>query len=1302
MVSFDASEIVNWSDMPDAHHQLPALVRQLAQATAKVSDIDMPSGSSVRLGGWDGLVIATDGRPWVPEGHSGWEISCNKDPRAKATSDYDKRTEDPLGVEVTNTTFVFVTSRRWPGKREWARTRREAGPWADVRAFDADDLVAWLEQAPEVARWFTRVIGNGSTAIEDILEVMKLQAERHTEITQGFQQLHAGFVDLRADIGTAFSPTPAALGEPAEPERYSDSAWRALAEKVDVARDLIGKNMVRSAQVVLEQIRNEAEPIPAELEFRIATNLAVCALADDDFERARAFLEEAHRLQPKTSKAIANAALAAQLGKEPERAILLATQARALETETSQATAILMQALWETGHPEQLDEMLTSEEWITRDRDCVSVLASIRQQQSRFDDATELYQFLTEGNPEDAYAHLALSQCLLRHSQTDYGRGHHAEDIFTRLRKAACVATRAIELFRTTELKTQLQTALTARACAHALLNQHAEATADLDEVLTASPNHPVAAYNKGLLLQLQGRRAEARNLLESIQDPARYPDVALPLAESYLGDGDGRAAIRLMKGTFQLEHPEWQDVHRAGVLCRAEAVENMACSVSRLLEIALGQEPENPRLLALNGTCLGIHGSPAESEEALLKALERADDPDRTHILAWLGFHYQDLSRFSEAADCFAKVASGSASHPLAVTLMICLANSKRLREALRWTRDIQETQHPAPRMALEIEAWVLGHIGDVNAAVVCYQKLCRHPDATPADKLVLAMAQARCGDRAAALETTQGIDITEFPDDPQSLLKLAQIKWILGAEDYLEDAYRARRQGASYPDIHIGYVHLLLSREKDMTEPTVIGPGCAVLLRGEGTETWWRILDYGEEPRDDHEVGPDDDLAGLLQGKHVGESIVLPRLIEDRRYEVAVIQSKFVRAFQETVAAFPTRFPENTSLSTFMVEDDDLTDLFEITDRRTRTVRIAWDMYLNGRLPLATFASFVGRSTLEVWRAYAGQPSGQIRFGTGTTEEASQSGAILQATDNVVLDMVALLTVQELGIGEHLRRRFQRVTIPQHVVDELHVTLFDTEETVPAGYLGSDGEGHGIMTEVSEGAWKEWIEYIRSVLELAESFERTASYHLLDADDSPQLFETLTQAGAGAVFAGSEQPVAELLLISDDLALSSVARSFGIDAVNTQAVLEELQRSDVITDDEYSSMVGRLAQLNYWFVRVGADDILRSLEASGYATTEASRAMFKTLQGPYCDAGSAVSVVADVVIGLADKATYEQLELILSMAMAALRHDRVARPILLQFRDRIASGLALSPGARAQILQTLDVYIHTSSIMV
>ena len=66
MDPFDALVIINWSDMPDARHRLPALVRQLVMATAKVSEIKIPSGSSVQTGGWDGLVVAESGNPGFP------------------------------------------------------------------------------------------------------------------------------------------------------------------------------------------------------------------------------------------------------------------------------------------------------------------------------------------------------------------------------------------------------------------------------------------------------------------------------------------------------------------------------------------------------------------------------------------------------------------------------------------------------------------------------------------------------------------------------------------------------------------------------------------------------------------------------------------------------------------------------------------------------------------------------------------------------------------------------------------------------------------------------------------------------------------------------------------------------------------------------------------------------------------------------------------------------------------------------------------------------------------------------------
>ena len=160
MITFDSSEIANWADKPDADHLLPDLIRRLILATVSMpSLLDMPRGSSVWLPGWDGLLVTEEGNAWVPGGASAWEFSREKAPGSKATADYKKRTANQKGVDAPTTTFVFVTPRAWEGKDKWVKDRVKEGHWSDVQALNADDLVAWLGQAPAVAYWFARLIG---------------------------------------------------------------------------------------------------------------------------------------------------------------------------------------------------------------------------------------------------------------------------------------------------------------------------------------------------------------------------------------------------------------------------------------------------------------------------------------------------------------------------------------------------------------------------------------------------------------------------------------------------------------------------------------------------------------------------------------------------------------------------------------------------------------------------------------------------------------------------------------------------------------------------------------------------------------------------------------------------------------------------------------------------------------------------------------------------------------------------------------------------------------------------------------
>ena len=217
----------------------------------------------------------------------------------------------------------------------------------------------------------------------------------------------------------------------------------------------------------------------------------------------------------------------------------------------------------------------------------------------------------------------------------------------------------------------------------------------------------------------------------------------------------------------------------------------------------------------------------------------------------------------------------------------------------------------------------------------------------------------------------------------------------------------------------------------------------------------------------------------------------------------------------------------------------------------------------------------------------------------------------------------------------------------------------------------------------------------FVHSVLEFAESFDRVPAYRLLETDDPKHLTETLTHAGVGAVFASNEQPTGHLL-VSDDLGLSNVARSFGTGAVNTQALLHDLFRMEIITGEEYSSYVENLVLMNYWFVRVTSEDIVRRLGVDGYMTSEGTRAMLKTLQGPDCSEDSAVNVGVGVVIALSGNVPYEQLELVLAAVVASLRQSRNGGTVLRKFRRELAERLNLTPHWRMQILQSVDLYIR------
>jgi hypothetical protein len=128
----------------------------------------MRTGEGAGLADYDGVVEATRGTPFVPEGPSVWEMGVGGAPAKKANSDYRTRTKDSLGIDKAITTFVFVTPRRWPKKRDWASRKRAEGKWRDVWVLDADDIEQALDEAPAVHFWLSEMLGMPAAEVQTL------------------------------------------------------------------------------------------------------------------------------------------------------------------------------------------------------------------------------------------------------------------------------------------------------------------------------------------------------------------------------------------------------------------------------------------------------------------------------------------------------------------------------------------------------------------------------------------------------------------------------------------------------------------------------------------------------------------------------------------------------------------------------------------------------------------------------------------------------------------------------------------------------------------------------------------------------------------------------------------------------------------------------------------------------------------------------------------------------------------------------------------------------------------------------
>src|SRR5437879_3863732 len=102
-------------------------------------------------------------------------------------------------------------------------------------------------------------------------------------------------------------------------------------------------------------------------------------------------------------------------------------------------------------------------------------------------------------------------------------------------------------------------------------------------------------------------------------------------------------------------------------------------------------------------------------------------------------------------------------------------------------------------------------------------------------------------------------------------------------------------------------------------------------------------------------------------LLGRKKGESVPLRkdpfgRVIESKIIE---IQSKYVRAFQDTVEKFPALFPTDSSLQPVQAPYEEMRDgMFRQLDEQQERLREVGELYQSRKVTFEAVAGFLGTS--------------------------------------------------------------------------------------------------------------------------------------------------------------------------------------------------------------------------------------------------------------------------------------------------------------------------------------------------
>ncbi len=622
-------------------------------------------------------------------------------------------------------------------------------------------------------------------------------------------------------------------------------------------------------------------------------------------------------------------------------------------------------------------------------------------------------------------------------------------------------------------------------------------------------------------------------------------------------------------------------------------------------------------------------------------------------------------------------------------------------LLEELRPTGDL-------PDWGVDLESRLALYRDDVPGALASLEQLARqYPDDAEvrirfAHTLIRAGYNARAAEILRLLENRADLDAEDTTNLAQLLIEVNR------PGPALTQAYRAIRQYPDDPNVQAACIANVFFRAEgaraapeELFVRSEVVPDTWIRLRAaDGEELYYLILSDGPLDVRRNELLAGDSRAQALLGLKENDTVRL-RLgaANEKEFRVVELKSALLHVFHDAMLGYQARFPGRLDMQMVRVGEGDSFDpwpFYRMVLHSQEGSRGALDLYRDKRLPIGVLAEGQHRSVRRTYLQLLYDPDMPVYVEEPSAKGTEESFAEARKK-TVVLTATGLATLQVLNLLDLIPKLYDRLFVPQSLVDELNEELAQWEEAhAHGGYTTARVSDDHLfnfdeITPDHIGAVQRRTAELRDwVLGVTRVMPRPLTSYNAERE------KVRTALGASSydayVLAGGE-----IGLHADDWGLRNLARADkGIGGFSTFALLRVAAERALLSGDEMRRHIGQLVGFRHTFVPVDVALLYQEIVENGFEIDNTVLRLLDVLADPAVTEESALHVAVGLIRELAlSPLGHGAVGVVTAVVLDRVTTGRDFLRIVRFFIAETDTALRLLPQTRATVHERVNTFL-------